>query len=202
MFCKRKSLWVWLILLLVSCGGEDLDESLDGGALEGEEFEGESSSETAEESESENSTEIESIPPTANAGVNVVSLLGEIVNLDAAQSSDGDGSVSSYRWELANYLNYGIEISETTSANVSFTVPAEYFYFPLRVNLTVTDNDGGLDTDSVLIAYARSVSVGPEHICILEWNDVVCYGEYFDLAIDVPTLDVPLQIANGFHNSR
>ncbi|MFT4564273.1 MAG: hypothetical protein ACI9BW_004036, partial [Gammaproteobacteria bacterium] len=82
--------------------------------------------------------------PVANAGLNKTvldsdGLAGEIVTLNGSGSSDSDGTVVSYVWAWtggsANGVNPTVNLPDGTTV----------------VTLTVTDNDGAADTDSVSV---------------------------------------------------
>jgi len=79
--------------------------------------------------------------PTANAGVDQTVLPGDSVTLNAAGSTDSDGSIVSYEWKEGDTV-----ISTASSFNKSdFT---EGYH---NITLNVTDDDGAVDSDSVLI---------------------------------------------------
>ena len=83
--------------------------------------------------------------PVADAGpdqtvVDVNSSGSEIVTLDGSGSSDTDGTIVSYSWEEG-----GVEVTTGVSPVLDLAVGVHTF------TLTVTDNDGGQDTDTVVI---------------------------------------------------
>ena len=85
-------------------------------------------------------------PPVANAGPNQTvadtdQQTGEAVTLDGRQSSDADGAIASYVWRN----EAGAQIA--TGANPQVRAPDGANTF----TLTVTDNGGLTDTDTVLI---------------------------------------------------
>ena len=82
--------------------------------------------------------------PTARAQVADATLqVGEETTLDASQSSDPDGEIRSYEWDLD-----GDGTLDTTGVTVTpaYDEPGEY-----TVRLRVTDDDGASDTDSVTV---------------------------------------------------
>jgi hypothetical protein len=84
-------------------------------------------------------------PPQANAGSNQTVEDGdnsgsESVTLNGSASNDPDGSIVSYIWR-----ENGSQIASGVSPNVNFSVGVH------TVELTVTDNEGGTNTDTVTI---------------------------------------------------
>ena len=74
-------------------------------------------------------------PPTANfTATPNPSLLGELVTFNAASSTDGDGTIATYQWDLD-----GDGTFDATGASVTHTygTPGD-----VNVKLRVTDNDG------------------------------------------------------------
>ncbi len=86
------------------------------------------------------------IEPTANAGVDQA--VFNAVNLDGSHSTDPDGSISSYVWNL-KYR--GSSSYDRTAAGVKATLSSlePGFY---DVTLTVTDNQGLSNTDTMLLS--------------------------------------------------
>ncbi len=85
--------------------------------------------------------------PIANAGPDQIVLgLNEIL-LDSSLSTDGDGSIVSYSWELIHR-----ELSEyNTTADGETPTITDLFTGIYDVTLTVTDNDGLTDTDEMVL---------------------------------------------------
>ena len=82
------------------------------------------------------------IAPTAVASATPSSGVAPlVVALSSAGTSDPDGSIVSYSWDFGD----GSELS--TSANPSHTYATGTYV----ATLTVTDNEGGIDTDTVAI---------------------------------------------------
>ncbi len=77
------------------------------------------------------------LPPNANAGNDITIKEGATVQFDASASSDPDGQIVSYQW--SNGLS-------GMSPALHYNTPGEF-----SVDLTVTDNDGLTDSDSVLV---------------------------------------------------
>lgn len=92
------------------------------------------------------------LPPTADAGadqsVSDADRDGvEILQLDGSKSSDRDGRVVSFEWTEGDK-----SIAQGTQPRVSFPVGRH------DVTLTVTDDDGASDTDSVLITVEENMA--------------------------------------------
>jgi hypothetical protein len=74
----------------------------------------------------------------------------EVVNLSAAGSDDGDGTIVSYVWR-----ENGLEIGTGFDPSINFTV-GEHI-----VELTVTDNEGRTGTDTIRIVVQEGVTPCP-----------------------------------------
>ncbi|MEZ5243346.1 MAG: PKD domain-containing protein, partial [Microthrixaceae bacterium] len=74
-----------------------------------------------------------------------------VVNFDATNSSDSDGTIASYLW------NFGGGIT-SSSATASYTFPTQGTY---PVTLTVTDDNGATDTDTISIEVGPTPNVPP-----------------------------------------
>ena len=85
-------------------------------------------------------------PPSANAGNDQTVTDGdnsgaELVTLDASASADTDGTIVAYQWNADS----GVAIADGISTQVNFPVGVHV------VTLTVTDDDGATDSDTVTI---------------------------------------------------
>jgi hypothetical protein len=88
--------------------------------------------------------------PTADAGAdNSVNEGTTGVQLDGTGSSDPDESISSYLWEQTD--GPSVTITNADSATATFDAPEVSTDTPLTFKLTVTDNDGGTDEDTVVV---------------------------------------------------
>lgn len=81
------------------------------------------------------------VPPVADAGANQTVTLGAAVLLDASGSTDADGNIASYLWDLGD--------GETSSEEALTHTYAEVGSY--LVHLTVTDDDGASDDAYVLV---------------------------------------------------
>ncbi|UCG14575.1 MAG: PKD domain-containing protein [Deltaproteobacteria bacterium] len=79
--------------------------------------------------------------PIANAGVDQTVIVGEIVMFDGSASSDPDGEILDYEW---NFRDGTTRYNETTDH--IYKSAGEY-----SVNLTVEDDDGATDTDTITV---------------------------------------------------
>ncbi len=71
-----------------------------------------------------------------------IASIGETVNFDASQSSDSDGTITTYSW------NFGDNNTATgVTANHAYTEQGTY-----TIILTVTDNNGKIDIDSQAVS--------------------------------------------------
>ncbi|RJP84137.1 MAG: hypothetical protein C4518_19730 [Desulfobacteraceae bacterium] len=87
--------------------------------------------------------------PIADAGPNQSVKEGVRVTLDGTKSSDADGTIVSYRWEQMD--GEQVALSNATTSRPTFTTPFVKGGDTLVFQLTVTDDDGNTDTDSVNI---------------------------------------------------
>jgi len=78
------------------------------------------------------------IAPTANAGADQTAVEGDIVNLDGSQSSDPDGSISTYSWRQT--VGPNVALTNVNTATPSFQAPEAVSSEQLQFELTVTDN--------------------------------------------------------------
>ncbi|WP_026376357.1 PKD domain-containing protein [Aestuariibacter salexigens] len=85
--------------------------------------------------------------PTANAGVDQVVDEQSEVTLNGSGSSDDDGNIDSYEWQQTSGTD--VTLSDSAVANPTFTAPDISEDETLTFELTVTDNEGASDTDSV-----------------------------------------------------
>ena len=92
--------------------------------------------------------------PVANAGVDQTVLLGDSVTLDAVGSTDSDGSIVSYEWK---------EGDAVLSTNSAFT-KSDFTEGYHGITLSVTDDDGTVDSDTVLILVSATGEVAFNYI--------------------------------------
>ncbi|HEX5713921.1 MAG TPA: PKD domain-containing protein [Solirubrobacterales bacterium] len=87
---------------------------------------------------------IQNTPPTASftAAPNPVQT-GKTVTYDAASSSDSDGTIAKYEWDLDGNGSYETDTGATASASSSYATIGSR-----SVGLRVTDNNGGTATSS------------------------------------------------------
>ena len=90
------------------------------------------------------------LAPIAEAGPNQTVVAGETVALDAANSTDVDGSIVSYLWTQT--AGIPVTLSDVTLAQPTFTAPyVGLTDEALTFQLTVSDDDALMDTNSVTI---------------------------------------------------
>jgi len=88
--------------------------------------------------------------PTANAGNDQTVNAGETVTLDGSGSTDADGTVVSYKWVQISGTQ--VSLSDSTAAQPFFVAPAMTGGLQVLIfSLTVTDNDGGVSTNSATV---------------------------------------------------
>ncbi len=84
----------------------------------------------------------ENEPPLANAGDDQAATVGQAVYFDGSQSHDSDGTIVSHEWDFGD----GSSATGVTAVH-SYSYAATF-----TVTLTVVDDDGAVDNDTLLIA--------------------------------------------------
>jgi len=106
-------------------------------------------------------------PPTANAGGPYTANEGETVILDASGSSDPDGMIVSYEWDLDGDGEY----DDATGQTPSWTWGDDYAG---NISLKVTDDGGATGTDTTTVTISNvvpTVDAGPDQTVFR--NDVI-----------------------------
>ncbi|HEO98362.1 MAG TPA: PKD domain-containing protein [Epsilonproteobacteria bacterium] len=109
-------------------------------------------------------------PPVADAGPDQNVEEGASVTLDGSGSSDSDGSIISYSW------SYGMKSWSGVSPTISTSGWSTGNH---TITLTVIDDDGAIDTDTVVIR------VGDDGgLPIVENANDICYGGVIEQPLD------------------
>jgi hypothetical protein len=95
--------------------------------------------------------------PSADAGTDQVVDEGAGVMLDGSASSDSDGTIATYAW--IQTAGPAVSLSDADTATPSFTAPLVSSDTTLTFELTVTDDQGATDADTVSVT-VRDVSSG------------------------------------------
>jgi len=90
-------------------------------------------------------TVADNVAPAADAGSDQSVDAGDNVTLDGTGSSDSDGSIASYSWRQT--AGTSVSLSDSSAVLPTFTAPNSAG--TLTLELTVTDDDGATDTDSI-----------------------------------------------------
>ncbi len=96
-------------------------------------------------------SDVANIVPQAEAGLAQTKFVGEVVSFDGSNSVDPDGNIVLYSW---NFTDGTTETGATPTH--TFTTADTY-----NVVLTVTDNSGDTDTDTVIITISDVANVQP-----------------------------------------
>ena len=97
--------------------------------------------------------------PSADAGPDQAVTEGETVTLDASNSTDLDDGIASYLWTQTGGTS--VTLSDTTAVHPTFTAPnVGTEGATLTFQLTVSDNGGLQDTDTVVINISNKIIAG------------------------------------------
>jgi uncharacterized repeat protein (TIGR01451 family) len=99
---------------------------------------------------------VSNLMPVANAGPDqTVRHNTKAVTLDGSASYDPDATIASYQWQQVS--GHPVTLSNASSAAASFAMPKGISPVPneLVFRLTVTDNEGGIASDTVKITVTR-----------------------------------------------
>ena len=98
------------------------------------------------------------LKPLADAGPDLEVDEGDKVVLDGSSSKDNDGSISTYSWNQIDG-NPSVDLNDAESSTASFTAPDVESVQQLVFHLSVSDNAGSTDGDSVNVL-VRNVDSG------------------------------------------
>lgn len=107
-----------------------------------------------EESSTEPSQAVMKIAPVADVGTDISTDENTVVTLDGSNSSDSDGSIVEYLWELDSGA-YDIALNGNNQSIATFTAPDVDADIQLVFELTVTDNDGISSKDYLNVTILR-----------------------------------------------
>nr|NIO70718.1 PKD domain-containing protein [Anaerolineae bacterium] len=94
---------------------------------------------------------VTNLPPTAVISGPTSGLVGETLSFDGSGSSDSDGSIVSYTWDLSDgTTDSGVNVTHSYSAAGSY-----------QVTLTVTDDGGLSDSSTQTVQVAEPVNLPP-----------------------------------------
>jgi len=142
-------------------------------------------------------------PPIADAGADQV--VFDTVILDGSASYDPNGTIVSYEWSLSHRENPEHDRSAfEMTPTLSLLNPGFY-----DVTLTVTDNDGLTDSDSMLLAAAGSCSCSADKMHIESILAQITKGKYGKVTVTVfdncggpvPSAQVSGTFSGGFNET-
>jgi rhodanese-related sulfurtransferase len=87
--------------------------------------------------------------PTADAGNNQAVTEGATVTLDGSGSTDSDGTIASREWTQT--AGPAVQLSNKSAVKPTFTAPDVTTSTAITFSLTVTDDDGAADSDTVTV---------------------------------------------------
>jgi len=152
-----------MALFLSACGGSSSDSS--------------DTTDNTDSTETTDTTETTNTAPVSNAGVDQSVSTGNIVNLDASNSSDADGDTLSYDWAVVSYpVGSSAALDSTTIVNPTFTADVEGSY---TFQLAVSD-DTETVIDQMTVTATASTATGTTSTDGIECN--YSYSQYNDSA--------------------
>ena len=95
--------------------------------------------------------------PQANAGTDRSAMELSVVNLSGAASSDKDGVINQYLWEQVSPSAPMVTIASANNSSASFTAPDVATATDFQFRLTVTDDAGATNSDTVTIRVTNSL---------------------------------------------
>src|SRR4029079_15506136 len=102
------------------------------------------------------------MPPKADAGDDIITNEGDTVVLNAERSTDIDGNIEAYHWSQIEGPQE-LTIDNIDTVFPKFKAPSVSSDTRFQFDLTVTDNDGLSDSDSVYVTI-RYVDASTENI--------------------------------------
>jgi hypothetical protein len=117
--------------------------------------------------------EPQNLPPVARAGDSISILLPDnIVTLDGTSSSDPDGTIQTYKWEQVSGPGPAtLQDPNSAVTKASDLVAGEYIF-----KLTVTDDRGAVDEDTVTVKVSETLNVAPTAVAFTD-SPLVIIGE-------------------------
>jgi hypothetical protein len=104
---------------------------------------------------------IDRILPVADAGIDQDVTEGDTVTLDGTGSSDTDGTIASYQWVQTAGIT--VTLSGASTETATFTAPqVDSAVETLTFKLTVTDDDGQTDSDTMSVTVSDSTGGGDD----------------------------------------
>ena len=95
---------------------------------------------------------IENVAPVADAGGPYTGIVGDAISLSGAASTDSDGTITSYEWDLDNDSQF-----ETSGVSPDFSAVASG---TLTVSLRVTDDSGSTDVATATVTVNATQTAG------------------------------------------
>ena len=119
-------------------------------------------------------------PPTASAGPNRSVTEQSAVILDGTGSTDSDGTIASYAWSQT--AGTGVTLTNGNTATAGFTAPGvDAAGETLTFELTVTDDDGDTNTDTVDIVVDNDPALTAPPTAVAGADQVVPAGNIVTL---------------------
>gem|GEM_PF-1637386 len=127
--------------------------------------------------------------PSTNAGNDLTVHENTTVNLSGS-ATDIDGTIATYNWLQTSGTT--VTLNNATSANANFTSPPFGSSETLIFSLTVSDNQGASQTDTI------SITVTPNCTDLENWADLGLKLNGVDVAVDSYDKRLFLSLADGY----
>ena len=109
------------------------------------------------------------LKPIANAGSDQAAIEGEIVTLNGSNSTDSDGTTLTYTWTQTDSTGITATLSDPTTSSPTFTAPAVTASTTLTFELTVNDEDGAEQSDTVAV-YVSNILLSDSFTDASNWD--------------------------------
>lgn len=111
-------------------------------------------------------------PPTAHAGGPYSTDGGKTVKLDGTRSSDPDGDMLTYSWTITSDPTGGASLTGADTATPTFHAPSTKSDTTVTISLTVEDDEGVTDSDTVTVRISSSYYGNAEEYVVGNYGEV------------------------------
>ncbi|PHS19507.1 MAG: hypothetical protein COA86_04285 [Kangiella sp.] len=119
--------------------------------------------------DSDDPTPVANVAPTASAANDFSAEENTSVSLDANASSDSDGTITNFAWTQTSG-SPSVTINNASTSSASFTTPDISTDTQLTFEVTVTDNDGATNSDSIIITVTPVITANQPPVASVPAN--------------------------------